>query len=812
MGATTSEPSRDLVQYAWMYVWHAIVEEEQLIERGVAINGVYKCNAILSFRHVALEAVATLKYATAVGLMVHCGYTEAIELLVKQFKADVNAVSDDLGHTPVAQACAAGDFKLAKVLLQLDGSLHSTLADSLYNPLHEAVLACSTERVVGLLLLDAEYCSSNSGSVQLLAQQDSAGRTPLHLCAALPAGTANRNEVWQLLLSRSDPEALYIASKQTATASDSVELLIEGACVGLPLTAAGCDCATAHAAVAAGHYGCLKRCLAAAPASAAALNGAGQTPLHAVDHSDSSGLCFSMTKALRRALRSTEVLREMTQHTDAAGKNPLQRTLWQPATAEPATAGAATAGTAAAGADAGGGNSASERLCVKCATQILQVGHRISDQFGERLLELAAVELSDATAEHCVALVERLRSLALVVLPRVLRATAMDTGPNAVARLKLLFKCGADAAERYESGCTLLHLIARGPADSRYERCHMQSRRQLLQLLVQHSSATDLLQYDLTSDHSSLLHMAYKYSELVEELVELKVPVGLMNADGLNALVSDLVLLAVLANALPLQLLRLMLLTLLALLCVNTAVGSVCTSSRTAVLSITSSRTAVPSHQLCKRWYDCDNFAAAVAALLPFCSSASMSTDESDSSGVSEWQPLHIVAANAGHAGSAAAVKLLVEKHGASVDADTGDPEERTAAWLVVRHACADSSSSSSSSNSSTSNSSSSSTIDSSNSSISSSSSSSNDSSSDSTQYRLECLQQLIDLGAYKYDTGTDALLYAAAASGNTRMLNYLLSIGLQLPAAVAEDEFVDADADASTPLHAAAQHGRLPM
>jgi hypothetical protein len=27
MGATTSESTRDLVQYAWMYVWHAIVEE-----------------------------------------------------------------------------------------------------------------------------------------------------------------------------------------------------------------------------------------------------------------------------------------------------------------------------------------------------------------------------------------------------------------------------------------------------------------------------------------------------------------------------------------------------------------------------------------------------------------------------------------------------------------------------------------------------------------------------------------------------------------------------------------------------------------
>jgi hypothetical protein len=61
MGATTSEPSRGLVQDAWMYVWHAVLEEgrfmrlahawrtqpldgiiEQLLQRGAAINGLYK--------------------------------------------------------------------------------------------------------------------------------------------------------------------------------------------------------------------------------------------------------------------------------------------------------------------------------------------------------------------------------------------------------------------------------------------------------------------------------------------------------------------------------------------------------------------------------------------------------------------------------------------------------------------------------------------------------------------------------------------------------------------------------------------------
>jgi hypothetical protein len=303
---------------------------------------------------------------------------------------------------------------------------------------------------------------------------------------------------------------------------------------GLPLTAAGCDCTTAHAAVAAGHYGCLKRCLAAAPASAAALNGAGQTPLHAVDHSDSSGLCFSMTKALRRAWRSTEVLREMTQHTDADGQTPLQRTVWQPAAAVTDTAAdtaADTAGTAAAAGD--GSGSAAERLCVKCASHLLPTSGAVnpSSKLAERLVELAAVELTDATAEYCLEVVQQLVYRGVTSLSCCLRAAAMETGPNAVAKVQLLLKCGADAAESYENGCTLLHLIARGPADSRFERCHMQSRRQLLQLVLQHSSTKLLLQC-VTSDDSTPLHMAYKYSELIEELIELKVIIGHVDDDA----------------------------------------------------------------------------------------------------------------------------------------------------------------------------------------------------------------------------------------------------------------------------------------
>jgi Ankyrin repeats (3 copies) len=159
-----------------MYVWHMILQEgcsgllaerqhfdgilAQLLQRGAAVDGF--CNIDPSHRHAQLAAAPTSKYATALGLMVHCSCAEAIELLVKLFEADVNAVSDAAGHTAVSQACAAGYFETVKLLLQLGGNLHSTLAGSLQNPLHEAVAACSTERVTELLRLDAEYCSSNT--------------------------------------------------------------------------------------------------------------------------------------------------------------------------------------------------------------------------------------------------------------------------------------------------------------------------------------------------------------------------------------------------------------------------------------------------------------------------------------------------------------------------------------------------------------------------------------------------------------------------------------------------------------------------
>jgi Ankyrin repeats (3 copies) len=138
------------------------------------------------------------------------------------------------------------------------------------------------------------------------------------------------------------------------------------------------------------------------------------------------------------------------------------------------------------------------------------------------------------------------------------------------------------------------------------------------------------------------------------------------------------------------------------------------------------------------------------------------------------WQPLHIVAANAGHAGSAAAAKLLITEHNIAVDAVTTCASARTAAWLAARYACTDSSSSASSSNDS----------------------------EDTTDYALECLEQLLQLGADLHGTGSQSLLCAAASSGNTRVAQLLFDKGLQ----------IDETDPAHLPLQCAARKGHTAL
>lgn len=164
-----------------------------------------------------------MKRATALGIAVHYNCRASVQLLIDEYGADVNAVSDDAGHTPVSQACAAGDFDTAKLLLSVGGRLHSTIAGSSQNPLHEAVAACDSALVIEVLQLDTEYCArSGSSSVQLLAQQDSIGRTPLHLCAALPASGPDVPIMWEQMLNTAGIAMLVSAARQQDAAGRTV--------------------------------------------------------------------------------------------------------------------------------------------------------------------------------------------------------------------------------------------------------------------------------------------------------------------------------------------------------------------------------------------------------------------------------------------------------------------------------------------------------------------------------------------------------------------------------------------------------------
>eukprot|EP00953_Heterococcus_sp_UTEX-ZZ885_P031769 16630-Heterococcus_DN1.PRE.2 len=188
-------------------------------------------------------------------------------------------------------------------------------------------------------------------------------------------------------------------------------------------------------------------------------------------------------------------------------------------------------------------------------------------------------------------------------------------------------------------------------------------------------------------------------------------------------------------------------------------------------------------HEACKHWCECESFSATMHVLANHYADLYADTYELDSD-ARELAPIHLLAANAGHAGIAAALRVLITEHNIPVDSAAG-AQDCTPAWFAAAYACADSSKSSSSS-------------------------SSNGSTDTTTQYTLECLQQLLALGADLYTTGGRGLLYAAAASGNTRVAQFLFDKGLQLPEAGAE-WFADG-AEHDTPLHVAARWGHTAM
>jgi hypothetical protein len=83
--------------------------------------------------------------------------------------------------------------------------------------LHAAVAAADMQLATEVLHLDRVYCDQYGSRESLLVQQDSSGRTPLHVCAALPMHPSNDSsdvlELWERLL-----DECYNAASQLALA------------------------------------------------------------------------------------------------------------------------------------------------------------------------------------------------------------------------------------------------------------------------------------------------------------------------------------------------------------------------------------------------------------------------------------------------------------------------------------------------------------------------------------------------------------------------------------------------------------------
>jgi hypothetical protein len=311
------------------------------------------------------------------------------------------------------------------------------------------------------------------------------------------------------------------------------------------------DCATAHAAVAAGHLGCLIQLLQQSTVSAGGLNAALQLPLHAVDHSDSS-LCHSMTAQLCAGMRRGRVL-DSIDHIDSSGQTALQRTVWQhpaaadddtaAATAAATIAGAATAaGAAGAAAAAAAGSAAvTQRICVRCADQLLKAGAEAESEVGEQLLDLLLAELPADGLHNTIttdfaALIKLLTVASDADLSKCLLNAVLRMSSNAESEVQLLLQCGADTVQENDSEQTLLHLTAQGPACGRYSSEQLVSCCGVLRVLVQHSKR---LLTNTDSFHSTALHVAYKYAALMTALLELGVEVDATNDGGCTALVSS---------------------------------------------------------------------------------------------------------------------------------------------------------------------------------------------------------------------------------------------------------------------------------
>jgi hypothetical protein len=200
------------------------------------------------------------------------------------------------------------------------------------------------------------------------------------------------------------------------------------------LNADDCDCGDAHAAVAAGHCGCLRYLLATNPDSVNVLNEHHQTLLHAVQHSSDTVLCHDITEVLVAAAANEQLMNAF----DDSGQTPLQRTVWT---------------TAATDADAfivHSHDSVTRHMCMTCAKTLLYSGSTLhTAELAEHFVALAATELYrfSASMSDCTIVVTLLQQCcAELDLNKCLRTAVLQPLPEAYQQIPLLLQCGADTA------------------------------------------------------------------------------------------------------------------------------------------------------------------------------------------------------------------------------------------------------------------------------------------------------------------------------------------------------------------------------
>jgi ankyrin repeat protein len=310
-----------------------------------------------------------------------------------------------------------------------------------------------------------------------------------------------------------------------------------------PMSAASCDCATAHIAAATGHPGCL-RYLFSNRSFATHYNSLGQTPLHLVQHSARNSRCWSITaQLLGRFPRHGAEIRAI----DHTGATALDLTLQQPQQQQQQVgldteaAAAADVDTAdATNGDAPAAVQHSSSFCLGCAEQLLQAGASVSSADHGRQLLCATLQHSSLDLVHIAAsfvkLLQRQQHCPLTDLLRtaVLNCSSEQSEQDYIA-VEVLLLSGADVrALDSGQGLTVLHqIVTRGSGESQAV-----SNSRLLRLLVHRSSYSSNLLHARTHEGNTALHLAYAHPEHVQTLLELGARVNERNTAGHTPLVN----------------------------------------------------------------------------------------------------------------------------------------------------------------------------------------------------------------------------------------------------------------------------------